>query len=82
MSSRPSVIRKRWKERIRAGETILCAICGERIPTRSRAGNRGSVSVDHIIPKSLGGSSRIENLQPTHSKCNNDKGNKHDRPSP
>ena len=31
-------------------------------------------SLDHILPLSKGGSSRVANLQLTHLKCNNDKG--------
>jgi 5-methylcytosine-specific restriction endonuclease McrA len=82
MSSRVGYIRKRWKKRIELGEVILCALCHQPIPAKSRGthkiknGGKGSVSVDHIIPKSLGGKSTIDNLQPTHALCNWKRGNK------
>lgn len=80
MSSRTGTIRKRWKKRILAGEEIPCAICGEPIPAKARGsqrlkyGGKGAVSVDHIIPLAQGGTSRLDNLQPTHALCNYKKG--------
>lgn len=41
-----------------------CAACGERRP----------LSVDHIVPLSLGGTSDISNLQPLCEECNSLKG--------
>lgn len=35
-----------------------------------------AVNIDHIIPKSKGGESGIENYQLAHMSCNSDKGNK------
>jgi len=43
-----------------------CGICGGFIKGEK-------ATVDHIIPKSRGGSSRIENLQFAHRKCNEEK---------
>lgn len=77
-----STARKRWKERIKAGETILCAICNEPIPLHAtgkntlKNGGKGGLSVDHILPKALGGRSNKANLQPTHARCNHKKGAK------
>lgn len=33
-----------------------------------------SFSIDHVLPKSRGGSNRIENLAGAHKRCNNEKG--------
>jgi 5-methylcytosine-specific restriction endonuclease McrA len=43
-----------------------CALCGER----------AKLTVDHIVPVSRGGSSRIENIQPLCLSCNSKKGAK------
>lgn len=59
-----------YRERIRSGEVILCALCGDPIPLKSKTTNKGSISLDHIIRKRDGGSDDESNIQPTHSKCN------------
>jgi len=46
-----------------------CAICGQPIMDMSEA------SIDHIYPKSLGGSDKMENLQIAHRRCNRAKAN-------
>ena len=46
-----------------------CALCGKPI-TRG-----GDLSQDHIIPVSRGGKTELSNLQCTHKKCNNERGN-------
>lgn len=70
MASRTTVIRQRFKALIESGEVVLCALCNEPIPRKSKKTNKGSVSVDHIIRKRDGGKDTIDNLRPTHSKCN------------
>ena len=47
----------------------LCALCGQPIKKAD------DLSQDHIVPVSKGGKTEIENLQMTHKKCNNDRGN-------
>lgn len=74
------MIRASYKYRIKNGETLLCALCGEKIyyplpkTQQINRGGKGSVSVDHIIPVAHGGTDHITNLQPTHTKCNQEKG--------
>lgn len=54
---------------------ILCGICDEPI-TKGRRGTRGGITVDHIIPLSVGGRDTIRNMQPAHSLCNVVKGDR------
>jgi 5-methylcytosine-specific restriction endonuclease McrA len=60
---------KRITKRLLEANNYMCALCGE--PTTLKDSN-----IDHKIPKSKGGSNRIENLQATHKACNFIKGNK------
>lgn len=43
----------------------MCKLCNKKLGI--------DISVDHIYPKSLGGSNDMENLQLAHKKCNSDK---------
>lgn len=61
--------RKNLTKRLLEANNYICALCGE--PTTLKESN-----IDHIIPKSKGGSDSIENLQATHKVCNFKKGNK------
>lgn len=47
----------------------LCALCGKPITKGS------DLSQDHIVPVSRGGKTELANLQVTHKRCNNDRGN-------
>lgn len=58
---------RRWKLWIH--DNKKCGICEKPIPDYLDS------SVDHILPKSRGGKDSWENLQITHTKCNNQKGN-------
>ncbi len=49
---------------------VICPLCGNVVPW-------DELTVDHIVPKSLGGSDKIENLQFAHRDCNGRKGNKY-----
>lgn len=59
-----------------------CAICGGLC---ARPGNSGinmgvySMQVDHIIAFSIGGTDDLDNLQPTHAICNQNKSNQLDQ---
>lgn len=54
-----------------------CAICHNYIDLEAPAFSPLAVEVDHIVPRSRGGSLYdLENLQLTHSKCNRKKGSK------
>jgi hypothetical protein len=54
---------------VETNHTVICGICEERII------NVDEVTIDHILPKSLGGSNINKNLQAAHSDCNMLRGN-------
>lgn len=57
----------------------LCAICAK--PMQLRAGdsngfrNEQAATLDHILPKSLGGTAKQSNLRLVHKHCNRRRGN-------
>ena len=53
-------------------ERLVCPLCSKFI---SKSKRKRAWSVDHIIPRSRGGRSNIENLQLVHKKCNEAKAN-------
>lgn len=56
-----------------------CGICRKRVDLSLRSGTRGNPmgpSVDHIVPRSQGGSDDLTNLRLAHWKCNNRRGNR------
>ena len=73
-------VRRSYIERIIAGEELLCGLCYDKIyyplpdSQRISRGGKGSVSVDHVIRLEDGGSDTVWNMQPAHTKCNQEKG--------
>lgn len=55
---------------LRTVQDDLCPICGIAL----LAG--GPLSIDHVLPKSLGGADRLGNFLLVHQACNNLKGNR------
>lgn len=52
----------------------VCGICSEPVDPELSAPARRSASLDHIIPRSHGGSDESGNLRLAHRKCNSDRG--------
>jgi len=53
-----------------------CAICGQPLDHQAPPRTRWSPSVDHVVPRSLGGSlTDPKNLRPVHYGCNSRRGN-------
>lgn len=69
MPTRQSVIRKRYAREIENLGAVTCGICGFPIIRMS------DLTVDHIIPKVMGGKDAAHNFQPAHFVCNQRKGN-------
>lgn len=55
----------------------LCRVCGKEVDMRRGAPFNMNPSVDHIIPRSLGGGDERANLQLAHRGCNSSKGNRY-----
>jgi 5-methylcytosine-specific restriction endonuclease McrA len=52
----------------------LCAICGEHMGLQNKHGDRAA-TLDHILPRSKGGTFRMTNLRAVHRVCNRERGN-------
>jgi 5-methylcytosine-specific restriction endonuclease McrA len=61
-----ALVRKLWRD-----QNGLCKWCGKPMALKD-------TNLDHIIPRSLGGSSRVRNLVATHRRCNKRKGSRLD----
>lgn len=65
------------RSRAIASKDHICAICHKFIDVEAPAFSPLAVEVDHIVPRSRGGSLyELDNLQLTHSRCNRQKGAK------
>ena len=69
------------KDRARVVKTLLkargsnCGICGKSLDLSiKQESNPNMVTVDHVLPKSYGGSNRLSNLRLAHYKCNQAQG--------
>jgi HNH endonuclease len=61
-----------------SGSTQFCRICGLPIPDKIVSHRHPLFgTVDHVIPRSVGGSNKTENKVAAHRRCNMVKGNKH-----
>lgn len=59
------------RQRLIAERGMVCGLCGKPIESESE------LTVDHIIPRAMGGSTTYENCQLAHKACNFRKGNKY-----
>lgn len=61
-------LNRHYREEIRKGNYPTCYLCKKPITRESE------VSQDHLLPKSLGGSSNRNNLVVAHKYCNSRRG--------
>ena len=66
-------ISHRTRQAIFERDSWTCQICGDLTNPEEPNGANGQ-TIDHIIPRSLGGSDNEDNLRTTHRRCNSLKG--------
>lgn len=59
------------RRRLIAERGMVCALCGKPVESERK------LTVDHIIPRVMGGATIYENCQLAHRVCNLSKGNKY-----
>lgn len=59
------------RQRLIAEHGMVCALCGKPIESKDE------LTVDHIIPRAMGGATIYENCQLAHKICNLRKGDKY-----
>lgn len=65
-----------FKRRVYFKNDGICGICNQPIDLRIKYPDLMSYSIDHIVPRSQGGSHSFTNLQPAHLGCNAKRGDK------
>lgn len=65
-----------YRKKVIDGGSAYCGLCDLPIDLTLKGSNPGALSIDHIVPYSMGGSDRDANLQPTHVRCNSSKQNR------
>lgn len=68
-------ISPRRRRRIYERDGWRCQLCGQKVDRRSRYTDRAP-SIDHIVPRSMGGGDEDENLHLAHRHCNAVKSNR------
>jgi 5-methylcytosine-specific restriction enzyme A len=63
---------QRKRQRILERDRFVCALCG----------HPGADSVDHVVPRSRGGSNDDSNLRAAHAHCNASRGARNCKPRP
>src|SRR5690625_2693919 len=54
----------------------LCWLCHQPIDLRLSPRAPGGFSIDHVLPRSRGGTDDLDNLRPAHRRCNLSRGNR------
>jgi 5-methylcytosine-specific restriction endonuclease McrA len=49
---------------------LVCWVCGEAIDPDAPLNAPGQVSIDHVVPRRLGGRHELSNLKLAHKACN------------
>lgn len=75
MAQTESERKRKLFERLLARDDFTCKLCGLAVDNTLPRHHPMAPTIDHILPKSKGGTDAQYNLQIAHQKCNNDRGN-------
>jgi 5-methylcytosine-specific restriction endonuclease McrA len=67
-----TLTREEWADVVKAHD-FICHVCGEKVSLQ--LGSPETLSLDHVIPMSRGGSNSKENVAPAHRRCNQNRTN-------
>jgi CRISPR/Cas system Type II protein with McrA/HNH and RuvC-like nuclease domain len=76
--SQSSLRRRKIRKKLYEKSGGICSICGKKLQIENYNYD-DFMTIDHIIPVSLGGKTELKNLQGTCYKCNLNKGNSVDK---
>ena len=54
----------------------VCPVCGRHLQITNPKNEETYMTIDHMVPKSKGGTNNIENIRPLCRACNNARGNR------
>lgn len=69
--------RKRQRDKLLAQQGNRCAECSLPMLLDSPFDRPDSVTIDHVIPMSAGGSNKRENMELVHTRCNYARNRRH-----
>jgi 5-methylcytosine-specific restriction endonuclease McrA len=62
--------RSKVRQLILRDALVICWVCGQPIDRRAPENNPDRLSLDHVVPRRLGGGHELGNLQLAHAACN------------
>lgn len=74
---RPRIIRA-----LIARDGLTCCFCGGIIRLDAAQNSKGRLSIEHVVPRSEGGTNALANLKLAHRGCNSYHGGRRTRPGP
>lgn len=63
-------------QRVAERDGWRCWVCGNDVDPSGPAGSAHAASVDHVVPRALGGKTETDNLRLAHRRCNTQRGSK------
>lgn len=70
---RPARVRRRKLKQLGDRDGWICHVCGRAVDSSLTGNHPLQASVDHIVPRSKGGTNLSENLRLAHIRCNTDR---------